>query len=87
MAMQRVPRAGSVFSDLRGDGRSLRATWHQEHQIVVLSLWRHNVCIGTFRLHAEEVPDLIATLRYGLDEAYDVAHQRVERLERPSHAG
>ena len=87
MAQQRLPRTGTVLSDLRGDGRSLRATWHQEHQLVVLSLWRHNLCIGTFRLPADEVPDLIATLRQGLDEACDVARERVERLERPSQAG
>ena len=87
MAMQRAARPGTVFADLRGDGRSLRATWHPERQVVVLSLWRSNVCIGTFRLAADEVPDLIAMLRNGLDESYDVARERVERLERPYRAG
>lgn len=87
MALQRTPRTGAVFSDLRSDGRSLRATWHQEQQVVVLSLWRNNVCISTFRLAADEVPDLIAMLRNGLDESYDVARERVERLERPYRAG
>jgi hypothetical protein len=53
----------------------------------VLSLWRDNVCAGTFRLGADEVPDLIALLRRGLDEAYDAARERVERLDRPSEAG
>ena len=46
----RVPRAREVFLDPRGDDRSLRVTWHQEAQLVVLSLWRDNVCAGTFRL-------------------------------------
>ncbi|MDZ5661482.1 hypothetical protein SFC79_06865 [Nocardioides sp. S-58] len=87
MAPQRTPRTGTVFLDPRGDGRSLRATWHQEQQVVVLSLWRDNVCAGTFRLAADEAPDLIAVLRQGLDEAYDAARERVERLERPSQAG
>ncbi|WP_010145919.1 hypothetical protein [Serinicoccus profundi] len=90
MALQRTPSAGTVFPDLRGDGRLLRATWHQERQVVVLSLWRDNVCVSTFRLAADEVPDLIALLRHGLDEAYDVARERVERVERlrrPSQAG
>ena len=54
---------------------------------MVLSLWRDNVCAGTFRLAADEVPDLIALLRHGLDEAYDAARERVERLDRPSEAG
>ena len=53
----------------------------------MLSLWRDNVCAGTFRLSADEVPDLITLLRRGLDEAYDVARERVERLDRPSAAG
>ena len=65
----------------------MRATWHQEQQVVVLSLWRDNVCAGTVRLAADEVPDLIALLRHGLDEAYDAARERVARVERPSRAG
>jgi hypothetical protein len=87
MAQPRTPRTGSVFLDPRGEDRTLRVTWHQESQLVVLSLWRDNVCAGTFRLAADEVPDLIALLRQGLDDAYDAARERVERVERPSEAG
>ena len=87
MAQPRTPRTGTVFLDPRGDGRSLRVTWHQERQLVVLSLWRDNVCAGTFRLAADEVPDLIALLRRGLDDAYDAARERVERPAAPSEAG
>lgn len=87
MAQPRTPRTGSVFLDPRGEDRSLRVTWHQDSQLVVLSLWRDNVCAGTFRLAADEVPDLIALLRQGLDQAYDDARERVERVERPSRAG
>ena len=80
MAQQRqLPRTGAVFLDPRGDDRSLRVTWHQESQLVVLSLWRDNVCAGTFRLAADEVPDLIAMLRHGLDAAYTAARDRVDR--------
>ena len=87
MAQRRLPRTGAVFLDPRGEDRSLRVTWHQESQLVVLSLWRDNVCAGTFRLAAEEVPDLIALLRDGLDAAYVSARERVDRAERPSQAG
>ncbi|RYB89245.1 hypothetical protein EUA06_17395 [Nocardioides glacieisoli] len=87
MAQPRTPRTGSVFLDPRGEDRTLRVTWHQDAQLVVLSLWRDNVCAGTFRLAADEVPDLIALLRQGLDEAYDAARERVERVERPSEVG
>ncbi|MDR7252959.1 hypothetical protein J2X46_001944 [Nocardioides sp. BE266] len=79
MAQQRIQRTGAVFLDPRGEDRSLRVTWHQESLLVVLSLWRDNVCAGTFRLAADEVPDLIALLRKGLDESYDAARDRVER--------
>jgi len=50
-------------------------------QVVVLSLWRENLCVATFRLGADEVPDLIASLRVGLDQAYDAARERVERVD------
>ena len=87
MAQPRTPRTGSIFLDPRGEDRSLRVTWHQESQLVVLSLWRDNVCAGTFRLAADEVPDLIALLRQGLDQAYDTARDRVQRVDRPTRAG
>ena len=87
MAQQQLPRTGAVFLDPRGEDRSLRVTWHQDSQLVVLSLWRDNVCAGTFRLAADEVPDLITLLRKGLDDAYDAARERVARVERPSQAG
>lgn len=76
-----LPRAGAVFPDPRGEDRSLRVSWHHEAQVVVLSLWRHNVCTGTFRLVADEVPDLILLLRDGLDHVYDTARGRVDRAD------
>jgi hypothetical protein len=87
MAQQHAPRTGTVFLDPRGQDRTLRVTWHQESQLVVLSLWRDNVCAGTFRLTADEVPELIALLRAGLDQAYDDARARVERVDGSTRAG
>lgn len=76
-AVRPLPAAGSVFFDARGDGRALRVSWHSESDMVVLSLWRDNVCVGSFRLAVDEVPDLIELLRAGLDAAYDdVARRR-----------
>ena len=77
MAQQRVPRTGAVFLDPRGQDRSLRVTWHQEAQIVVLSLWRENVCAGSFRLAIDEVPALIEMLRSGLVRSYEDARDRL----------
>ena len=71
-----LPSNGEIFLDARGDERALRVTWHYDTELVVLSLWRENVCTGSFRLTVDEVPELIAMLRSGLDAAYAVARSR-----------
>ena len=71
-----LPAAGEIFLDARGGDRAMRVSWHHESDLVVLSLWRDNVCAGSFRLGVDEVPELISLLRAGLDTAYDVARQR-----------
>ncbi len=71
-----LPEAGSIYLDARGGDRAMRVSWHHDAGLVVLSLWRENVCAGSFRLAVDEVPELIALLRSGLDTAYDVALTR-----------
>jgi len=71
-----LPAAGEIFLDARGGDRALRVSWHHESELVVLSLWRDNVCAGSFRLGVDEVPELIALLRAGLDTTYEVAQRR-----------
>lgn len=61
-----LPKTGSVFLDDRGDDRALRLTWHPGADVVVLSLWRENVCAGSFRVPSADVPRLIAALASGL---------------------
>ena len=73
---RQVPRTGAIFLDARGGDRALRLTWHDERGLVVLSLWRENVCAATFRLAIDEVPDVIDALRSGLARAYDAAADR-----------
>ena len=69
---RRVPaELGALFLDARGEDRGLKVSWHQEAEVVVLSLWRDNVCAASFRLAVDEVPDLIALLREGLDVAFE----------------
>lgn len=78
MTSRRVPaELAALFRDTRGEERGLKVSWHQDAEVVVLSLWRDNVCAASFRLDIDEVPDLIALLREGLDVAFD-AH-RVDR--------
>jgi hypothetical protein len=76
IAARPLPTTGEIFLDARGGNRAMRVSWHQEDELVVLSLWRDNVCAGSFRLAVDEVPRLIDLLRAGLDTAYDVALQR-----------
>jgi hypothetical protein len=71
-----LPATGEIFLDARGDDRALRISWHYDSDLVVLSLWRENVCTGSFRLTVDEVPELIDMLRSGLDTAYAVARAR-----------
>jgi len=46
--------------------------------MVVLSLWRENVCSGSFRLAIDEVPALIDMLRAGLIRSYEDARDRLD---------
>ena len=75
-AARPLPAVGSIFLDARGDDRALRVSWHSETDLVVLSVWRDNVCVASFRLAIHEVPDLIEMLRVGLDRAYRHAPTR-----------
>ena len=70
-ATRALPEQGSIYLDARGGDRALRVTWHQDKGLVVLSLWRDNVCAGSFRLAIDDVPDLISLLSAGLASAYD----------------
>ncbi len=80
-----LPQTGAVFLDARGGDRALRVSWHTEADVVVLSLWRDNVCAGSFRLAVDEVPEMIETLRAGLDRAYLArGGRRAERLSASS---
>ncbi|MGH9157907.1 MAG: hypothetical protein ACRD1K_19200 [Acidimicrobiales bacterium] len=50
-----------LFSD--GRGAALRATWHAEAGLVVLSVWRGDNCVGTVRLTPAEADRLGSFLR------------------------
>ena len=54
---QAAPADGVDLPRRRGSDRALRVSWHHESGVVVLSLWRENVCAGSFRLAVDEVPD------------------------------
>ena len=83
-AVRPLPETGSIFLDARGGDRALRVSWHQEAGMVVLSLWRDNVCAGSFRLAIDEVPDLIAMLQAGLVRSYEDARDRLTIRSAPA---
>jgi hypothetical protein len=60
-----------VFLDERGAG--LRVTWHPERDLVVLSVWQDDSCVGTFRLSVQDVPRLSGLLAAALDDRSDHA--------------
>ena len=70
-------RTRHLAIDERGIG--LRATWRFELGFVNLSLWRHDVCVETFRLTPAEASRLIGFLVEGLARA-------VPEPERPAPA-
>ena len=76
-----LPATGEVFLDARGSDRALRVSWHAEADVIVLSLWHGGTCTGSFRLPAEDVPDLIDALREGLARSYEVHRSRVARVD------
>jgi hypothetical protein len=63
-----LPTSGQVYVDGRGDERTLRVSWHQVEGVLVLSLWRDGVCVGSFRMEPDQVRDLVDVLRSGLGE-------------------
>jgi hypothetical protein len=83
-----LPRHGQWIEDLRGDGRSVRVSAHEDAGLLNLSIWRHGACVGTVRLAPEDVATLMGGLSDGLaqmaqrpmDDA--PAHDRIQQLER-----
>ena len=71
-----------VFLDERGAG--LRVTWHPERDLVVLSVWHDDSCVGTFRMPVRDVPRLSGLLAAALGD-------RVEQSDtggtQPSQSG
>jgi hypothetical protein len=60
-----------MFLDERGT--ALRVTWHPERDLVVLSVWQGNRCVGTFRMPVQDVPRLSGLLAAALGDWVDQA--------------
>jgi hypothetical protein len=64
-----LPTRRDVFLDERGAG--LRVTWHPERELVVLSVWQEDSCVGTFRMPVQELPRLTGLLAAALGDWVD----------------
>jgi hypothetical protein len=58
-----------MFLDERGTG--LRVTWHPDRDLVVLSVWQDDSCVGTFRMTVQDVPRLSGLLAAALGDWVD----------------
>jgi hypothetical protein len=57
-----MPAFGDLFTDVRGDDRRMRVSYHADRSVVVVSLWAGEVCRGSFRMAVEDVRGLISVL-------------------------
>ena len=58
-----------MFLDERGTG--LRVSWHPERDLVVLSVWQDDRCVGTFRMPVQDIPRLSGLLAAALSDWVD----------------
>jgi hypothetical protein len=73
-----LPVRGDVFADPRGEGRTLRVSWHQDEHTLVLSMWQLGQCRATFRLPSDKVPELVKALVGGLSEGLAAERDNTE---------
>jgi hypothetical protein len=72
-----LPDGVEIFLDPRGGDRCMRVSRHDDVGLVVVSLWRDSVCVGSMRVPHDDVPRLIAALATGLAGTVpDSAEQR-----------
>ena len=62
----RLTRAGRWAWDARGDRRAVRVSPHAEENVINLSVWRDDICVGTVRLQPSEAAALVEGLADGL---------------------
>jgi hypothetical protein len=62
----RLPVQGRWAWDSRGTNRAVRVSTHERENVVNLSVWRDDLCVGTVRLSPGEVAALVTGLTEGL---------------------
>ncbi|MFC4149606.1 hypothetical protein ACFO0M_25440 [Micromonospora mangrovi] len=57
-----MPSFGDLFTDVRGDDRTMRVSYHPDRGAVVVSLWSGTLCRGSFRMPVDDLDRLTALL-------------------------
>ena len=73
MAERRWSFSRRVFiADARDNGAYLRATWHPEGRVIVLSHWNdEDVCTAAVRISVEDAGELVALLGRAMADAME----------------
>jgi hypothetical protein len=56
------PNPGDVFTDVRGEDRTMRVSCHQDSGIVVVSIWAGRTCRASFRVAPADLARLVGVL-------------------------
>jgi hypothetical protein len=71
MTVVQMPERGRWAWDARGDSRAVRVSPHARENVVNLSVWRNDICVGTVRLRPAEAATLVEGLTEGLARLAD----------------
>jgi hypothetical protein len=80
MTVIQLPARGRWAWDARGDNRAVRVSPHVRENVVNLSLWRNDICVGTVRLLPAEAANLVAGLSEGLAQLAAAPAEDATRL-------
>ncbi|HLI57428.1 MAG TPA: hypothetical protein VKY26_10420 [Actinomycetota bacterium] len=70
--LRHLYKRGEFFIDDRGHG--LQLSWSPEREVIVVSLWHEDRCVGTVRLPIADAPRASAFLMEALGDWLGQAH-------------
>lgn len=71
MGERSAKRRRVLVEDVRRNGGYLRATWHPDRRVFVLSTWDGDVCTGAVQLPAADAAELVGLVADGLADLAD----------------
>ncbi len=70
-----------------GDHSELRATWHTESGLVVISLWKGDTCVASSHLNPTDAARLGIFITNGLADLATHVPPRIQSLRRDAESG